>query len=333
VKILIYNPSARVGGAISILKDVYKEINGKADYTNEYIFVVGDVNLAETENITVCKYPWVKKNWLLRVYFDLFLAPKIVKKYKVDRVITYQNMTIPFIEVPQTLYLQQPLPFIDKRFKLSESKKLWLYQNVICKFVVRSLKKASKIIVQTQWMKKACTDKFNVSTDIIEVQPPIINLENKYKYTQTASSQKTFFFPASGLLYKNHQTILEACKKLNAENIKDYKVVFTLDGKEDSYTSYMKKTCENNLLNIDFIGHLDREKVYEMYSKSILIFPSYVETFGLPLLEAKLVGAPIIASDSPFSHEILDNYSEVSYFKPFDSEELARLMKIYIRKI
>lgn len=68
-------------------------------------------------------------------------------------------------------------------------------------------------------------------------------------------------------------------------------------------------------------------EVMKEYTRSVLLFPSYIETFGLPLLEARMSGSPILASDCPFSHEILDDYDGVSYFDPFRPEELAALMK------
>lgn len=332
MRILIYNPSARIGGAISILKDLYLEISKISISPDEYVFVVGNIELSDTKKITIYKYPWVQRNWINRVCFDLFVAPRLIKKYKVDKVVSYQNMLIPFVKVPQTLYLQQSLPFINKRFTLRESKRLWLYQNVICKLVINSVKKATEIIVQTHWMEKACIEKYNIPSDRIVVQPPRISVNERYKYVHTVESKKTFFYPASDLLYKNHKVIIDACLKLKLQNINEYRVFFTLKGDENEHISGLKEDCIRNQLNIEFIGHLNREKVYDFYCKSILLFPSYVETFGLPLLEAKLVGAPIIASDMPFSHEILDNYDQVTYFEAFDSDKLAYLMMILINK-
>ena len=63
-----------------------------------------------------------------------------------------------------------------------------------------------------------------------------------------------------------------------------------------------------------------------------MIFPSYIETFGLPLLEAKKCDTIILASDCPFSHEILDDYDKVYYFNPFDAKELSKLMETVINK-
>ena len=64
-----------------------------------------------------------------------------------------------------------------------------------------------------------------------------------------------------------------------------------------------------------------------MYNRSTLIFPSYIETVGLPLLEARELGSIILASDCPFSREVLDGYENAYYFDPFNPQELADYMK------
>jgi glycosyltransferase involved in cell wall biosynthesis len=61
-----------------------------------------------------------------------------------------------------------------------------------------------------------------------------------------------------------------------------------------------------------------------------LIFPSYLETFGLPLLEARFFNAPIAASDRPFAREILEGYSNADFFDPFSPDDLANKMKKYL---
>ncbi|MGB7604382.1 MAG: glycosyltransferase, partial [Lutisporaceae bacterium] len=144
----------------------------------------------------------------------------------------------------------------------------------------------------------------------------------------------TFFYPASEFEYKNHRVLIEACKKLRQEKIKDYKVKFTLKGDENDYVFKLFNDVKANNLPIEFIGSLSREKVFELYTKSVLIFPSFIETYGLPMLEAKLHKGIILASDCPFSHEILDEYENAYFFDPFDCEYLARLIKdILVNKI
>ena len=51
-----------------------------------------------------------------------------------------------------------------------------------------------------------------------------------------------------------------------------------------------------------------------------MVFPSYIETYGLPLIEAASLGVPIIAADLPYAREVLDGYEGVT-FVPYDDAE------------
>ena len=75
------------------------------------------------------------------------------------------------------------------------------------------------------------------------------------------------------------------------------------------------------------IGTITQEQVYEIMQKSVLLFPSYIESYGLPLKEARSIGTLILASDTAFAREILDGYENAYFFNPFNPEELAVLMK------
>ena len=58
---------------------------------------------------------------------------------------------------------------------------------------------------------------------------------------------------------------------------------------------------------------------------SALVYPSVCEGFGLPLIEARHYGLPVIASDIPIFREIAGD--AVSYFPPLDDGSLASLMR------
>ena len=64
--------------------------------------------------------------------------------------------------------------------------------------------------------------------------------------------------------------------------------------------------------------------MFDLYARSILVFPSYVETFGLPLLEARKSGTYILASDCSFSREILEGYEKALFFGETDYVQLGK---------
>ena len=63
------------------------------------------------------------------------------------------------------------------------------------------------------------------------------------------------------------------------------------------------------------------------YAQQTLLFPSYIETFGLPLQEARGYGAEIIVSDCDFAHEVLEEYDRCKYVPWDDATAWAEAMR------
>lgn len=328
MRIMVLDVPAESGGALSVLNDFYNEY--KKDEENEYVFVISTPQLQATSNIKVLRFPWIKRSWFHRLYFDYFIAPKLVKEHKVDEVFSLQNVIIPCINTSQTVYVHNSLPFSEYKFTFMENKLLWIYQNIISKVIFKSMKKANKVIVQTNWMKDESMKRLNIKESKIEVRPPEIIIDRIRKYDEKLMEVCTFFYPASGVDFKNHKIIIDACTKLSKITDKPYRVIFTLTGKENESIKDIYKIARKRLLPIEFLGVLEREEVFKYYSRSILLFASYIESSPLPLTEARLHDAPILASDYAFSHEILDSYNNVTFFDAFDSEDLMQKMKRYI---
>ncbi|MEH6889052.1 glycosyltransferase [Bacillus sp. JJ864] len=332
MNIMVFDVPAESGGALSILNDFYNEVVESNDKSINWFFVLSTPKLEETDNIKVLQFPWIKKSWGHRFYFDQVIAPGLVKKYKVDKVFSLQNVTIPRINCDQVLYVHQPLPFVDYKFSIKENKLFWIYQNIIGRNIINSIKKAKHVIVQTQWMKKACIQKAQIQNNKIEIIPPTINVAIKKYFEPNEKSLSTFFYPASNSVYKNHKIIVEACRQLkNLTNI-DYEIIFTLNGNEDQHTIDLYRQIQEEQLPIRFEGSRTREEVFELYTKSILLFPSYIETFGMPMLEARMHKGIIIAADTPFAKEILEGYENAKFFEVFNPEELSLLMHQYLQK-
>ena len=67
------------------------------------------------------------------------------------------------------------------------------------------------------------------------------------------------------------------------------------------------------------------------YNKTeTVIFPSKIETWGLPITEAKEFKKKLILADLPYAHETLGNYQNVFFFNPDSAEELATKMESVI---
>jgi len=73
-----------------------------------------------------------------------------------------------------------------------------------------------------------------------------------------------------------------------------------------------------------FNGLSDKSLEHAYSHATSLVFPSYVEGFGLPLVEAMQRGLPAMASDIPVFREIGGDY--MAYFDLADPQSLADLV-------
>ena len=326
--ILVYDVAAESGGALSILIDFYRK--AESDVENQYYFVVSIPELENTENISVIRCPWVKKSWFHRLYMDNWVSKHIIYKYHINKIISLQNHTLTNCQAMQCVYVHNALPYSDYRFRLIDQPYLWFYQNVIGRYTAHSLKRADEIIVQTKWMKRKIMLETGKDKNI-RVEPVESTLFSDQVLLHTWSN--VFFYPATAFAFKNHQVIIDASKLLSKEKIKDYEIVFTISGDENEYSRRIKKQIADNSLPIKLVGHLNKNNMASYYQRSCLVFSSFIETVGLPLLEAKKFNAPIIAADCDYAHEAINEYSFAMYFDFDDAERLSQLMKSMLNQI
>lgn len=326
MKILVIDVAAeRGGGALTVLNQFIDEF--KSDKANSYVVVVSKLDYEDCDNIHFVKCAWVKKSRIHRLCFDFFHVKKLVEEYKPDKIFSIQNNTFPVRNITQEVYYHNILPLADKRFSLFESRTMWLYQNVIGRIFKSSLKRASHIYVQANWIKRVMADKWKIKEEIISVKKAEVNLVFfKNAKRHDPESQTILFYPANTALYKNHITLLRACNAVWDKLEDKSRLSLVLTCSRDSLPAEYKSLIVKERTNITFTGRLAPEEMREWYSKSVLVFPSFIETVGLPLKEAEAMNSAIIAADCEYARETLGSYRNVEYFEPFSVDGLAELI-------
>lgn len=317
MRIVVNDIAASCGGAITILKQFYNYIKTN-DIDNEWIFLLSDKYIEETDRIKVECFPDVKNSRIKKVLFDCFIGKEVIDRYLPDVVVSLQNIITFGIKQPQILYIHQSIPFQKvKKFSFfkRDERSIAVVQYIIGAFIKASAKRADKVFVQTKWMQKAVSESVGIPDNrILTAFPGVEHFSPNYvKY-----DNKRFFYPTNSQKYKNIEIIVKACNKLNNQGINDFIVRITIP----------EGTIQHK--NIQCVGHLDNEQMQEEYQSSTLLFPSYIETVGLPILEARQCGTMIVASDTPFSHECLDTYDNALFINPFDENDLVLKMKMVL---
>ncbi|MBS9776064.1 MAG: glycosyltransferase [Fusobacterium sp.] len=327
--IVVNNPAAKEGGALTILEQFLKKIYLSKRKTLFYFFVsVEKLKKYEKENIKVIILP--KQNFIERILWDNFGLKKYLKKNKItpNLFISIQNTGVNINrKISQVLYYHQSLPLSEKKWSIfnRSERKFWMYKNIYPFFTSRHLNKTRKVIVQTNWVKEGFTKKFDYSKKKIFVIKPKVELPDTNNIKILSKEKFRIFYPAPPLIYKNHKIILEALVKIKNDTpdlLEKIECIFTFfSGDSVEIDTLIKDNKLSNVVRL--IGKVSYEKVLEYYkSTDLLIFPSYIETLGLPLLEAKHFGLNIIAIDLPYSREVIGEYEKVLYFKSEDVDSI-----------
>ncbi len=316
MRIVVNDIAASTGGALSVLKDFYNTVK-ETDTENEWIFLLGDRFFEETDNVKIITLPEIKASRIKKLYFDLFSGRKFIGNLNPDVVVSFQNVLTFGIKCPQVLCIHQIIPFQNTKkfsFLKSNERALAIIQYLIGALIKISAKKADAIITQTFYARELIAKVTHVDIEKIHAFHPSVNLApvDKEKY-----DFKRFFYPTAPSVYKNNACIEKACEILYSRGIKDFSVELTVDNA--------------NHPAISSVGYVQRDELYKKYSVSVLLFPSYIETYAYPLAEGRRAGGIVLASDMGFSREVLEGYKNGYFFDPFNPEELADLMEKVIK--
>lgn len=329
--IFVNNPAAINGGALTVLTQFLEEIKLRKDKSKfYYFFVTADLKKYECEYIKIIDD--IKGRQIIdRMKWDKFGMKVWAKEnnIKPDLIISLQNTAISFNGIPQIIYLHQSLPYSEySKWNIlkGDERKLWFYTNIYKYLIHNSIKADMYVSVQTKWMKDALIEKGINKDRIIISKPKLKEFDvNDIEKLPLDKNKYIYFYPADEYKYKNHKVILEALNHIKEnynDKIKNIKVIFTLDEKSNSY-SYCK---EHGLLDIvEFKSTLTYDKVLQYYkSCNCVLFPSYIETFGLPLIESAKFGKRILVSNCKYSRDVLEGYTNVKFISHDNYQEWAK---------
>ncbi len=324
--IVISAISLRSGGPLTILHDCLQYVS-ESGIADEYrvVALVHDKNLAYFPNIEYIEFPDGTK-WLRKLYYEYFKFNKISKSLKPFLWLSLHD-TSPIVKAErQAVYMHNPS--IVNKIKWSDFKydKTYIIFSLLYKYVYKlNIHSNRYCITQQYWMKDCISDMYEIDASKIIVARP--NNVKKEKITDVKLGRcKQFFFPSFPRPFKNFEVVCEAAKSLYIEGITDVKIRLTIDGTESAYSRDIVEKYKHIPI-IEFTGILNKEQMDKAYTETdCLIFPSRLETWGLPISEFIAYGKPVIVADKPYAHETAEG-GFVAFFNESSAQELSTLMK------
>jgi glycosyltransferase involved in cell wall biosynthesis len=326
------------GGPLSVLKDCLTFIN-ESIYLDHYNFIAlvhkkSLFNEREFVNIEFIEFPKSRASYVYRLYYEYVYFKKLAKDHEVVFWLSLHDITPSIGNVSQAVYCHNPSPFNTVNLSDIYIQPTQFFFRLFYKYLYKiNIKKNKFVIVQQLWIKERFKTMFNLNgSQIITAPPEIAKIHIKYleksklEIKNKETKNKVFFFPTFPRPFKNIEVICEAMKLVSEKNNKGVSVIITIDGSENKYSKAIVEKYQY-IDSIKFIGLITREEVYDYYSECDgLIFPSKLETWGLPISEFKQFNKPMLVSNLPYAKETVGNYEFVSFFNPDDAVQLSELI-------
>lgn len=331
--IIVSAINLREGGGLTILNETLKFLS-ESSLSKKYniVALVHNKNLCEYPNINYIDFPKSASSYFYRLYYEYFYFKRLSKKLKPYLWLSLHDITPNVKAERKAVYMHNPSVF--NKIRLSDFKfdKTYILFSLFYKYLYKiNVRKNNYCIVQQKWLKEGLGNALRLpSNKFIVAKPEGIPDESECKITVSNKKPTKFFFPSLPRPFKNFEVICKAAGIIWESGIKDIKFYLTLDGSENAYSKWIYEKYKS-AENINFLGLLPKEKMERFYEEAdALVFPSRLETWGLPISEFKTTGKPMILADLPYAKETAEGARQVAYFNSEDANQLAELvMELY----
>jgi glycosyltransferase involved in cell wall biosynthesis len=315
------------GGPLTVLRDCVAAAVELLGNDWDVIVLVNNISLIETSGVTLLEFPLAKRSWLIRLYYEWWHFRKLSTNIRPDIWLSIHDITA-WVNAPrQAVYCHNPAPFYKITLREAWLEPTLLLFNLFYRYLYGiGIRRNTYVIVQQEWLRQEFKRLYTVRNVI--VAHPVVHAEQNRTPGEKNSGEKfVFFYPALPRVFKNFELVCEAVKHLNQAGISGFEVRLTLDGSENRYAAYLIERYANTD-GIKFIGRQNKTEMISQYDESdCVLFPSRLETWGLPITEAKALGKPLLITDLPYAHETMGTYDKVSFIDPFNAAGLANNMK------
>ena len=320
------------GGPLTILQECLRSLS-ESPIAQKYkiIALVHSKNKCYYNHIEYIEIPRSKKQWIFRIYYEYIYFKKLSKKIKPYLWLSLHDTTPNVTARKRAVYMHNASPFHAWKWRDIYFNYKYVCFALFYKYLYKiNIKKNDFLIVQQDWLRKEFSQMFNFPKEQIIVNRPH-NTTAKHsvpilKHNEAEPNLFRFIFISLVRPFKNFEVICEAVRILNKKHPDGFEVVLTLNGTENRYAKWLYNKYIDTK-NIRFTGLIPHEKIDEYYQISdCMIFPSKLETWGLPISEYATYNRPIIAADLPYAYETAAGHDLTAFFNPDNPEELAELM-------
>lgn len=272
----------------------------------------------------ITTYPFDKKSRLQKVYYDQFGLLRYLRKHKPDLFYS------PYFDIP--FGWQQKLITTVHDLSILEQKENYgrAFHRYYSVLLHKSIRQSTHIITVSDNSAAKLKEVFRLPDEKIRIiynkaPKQFLNCDNSLP--DTNELRKKHALPKAFLLYtggiearKNIGLLLDGVVAARKKNPEIPPLVVTGITAEKRLGEFRELFHNKGLIVLDYLPYEEIVALYRM--ASLIVNTSSYEGFGMPVLEALTVQAPILCTDIPVYREIGKEYAH--YFRNNDQADFEQ---------
>jgi glycosyltransferase involved in cell wall biosynthesis len=315
---------ARGGGGFTYLVNILPRLGANLPDDRFRVLVRSDRlarSIAPPPNVEIERVP--DANWIQRFRFTYQYVPRMVREWGADVYFSAGESAPLRAACPMIASFRNPIPYAprDRAFDWRQRLRL-LALRVVSRVSART---CDRIMFVSE-------DSAHWIGDLLRVPEP--RRAVVYHGIDAAAwiagrrilDRRPYILSVSSVhRHKNYVRLIEAWTALARRRADLPDLVIIGDDQDPLYSAEMRRArlAAGELAErIEIVGEVPYADVKAYYTgASLFVFPSYLETFGHPLLEAMASGVPIVAADVPVFREIAGDAA--AYADPHKTDALT----------
>jgi glycosyltransferase involved in cell wall biosynthesis len=303
----------------------------KVDRKNRYSIFNAPSSLRR--RISSPRFRWVTVPFSNAAYYEQILLPRKAREEGVHLLHYIDNSAtaidpIPFVvTLHDTMHLRplaQVRPKATFRHRLVAGYKKWA--------IARSVPGARAVVTVSEFSKNQILKQMGIDGHRVFVTPEGVDRGLFKKSAHKPSKLFKILVHGAADERKNIPNILKAVKILADQGKKFQVIILGMDEVELKFTDYMDQVIHLGIGNqMEWAGNVPSEMLSHVYAEAdLFLYPSRLEGFGLPLLEAFACGVPVIASNTTSLPEVAGDAALL--IDPENPQAIARAVKQMMEK-
>ena len=351
MRVVLNAVAAKMGGALSYIRNFLSTL-AATDRENEYtVFaqssLVGELS-GLAPNIHIEAEPMAERGEMGRVVFDQWLLRRFLKRWDADCLFSTANFGVVWPGVPQIVSVRNPIYYCRRYYehvREIEGRAAAARVSIRRRMVNLSMRSSDVVVTPSAAMRDMLLEWNAVAARKCVVihhgfdREKFLSMQGEpsgqlKEQVARRGTETILFYPSLYAKHKNFDTMVKGLDILARRGL-DFRVLFVckIDPAASPYERRTWELIEKLKVGryITMLGNQPYRNMPAIYrAADLVVWPTFAESFGHPLIETMACGKAAVASDIAVNREMLADAG--LYFETFNAEDFAAKVEAALDK-